>query len=353
VRALSLYSGIGGMDLGAHIAGIETVGFCEADAFCRGVLRRHWPDVPIWESDEDVTVKSVRERTGGGGVDLVFGGPPCQPFSVAGKREGTVDPRHRWPQMARIVGELRPAWVVVENVAGFGDVAEQLVRPALERLGYETVRFDVPAAGVGAPHRRERIFVVAYAGGGGLHRGEERDMCEAGGVEAQPRNDDDGRDSRGGVRADGADQTGIGGFALAYADDAGRGERCGAESVGSEQRSAECRCGEAVGDTELPRREEHQRLASRAERRPASGSRPAGDGRLESRLGGVADGVASWLDALQWPVPRGCDQADYEPPRVTTEKHERRKRLKALGNAVVPVQVLPIFALIRAIEEES
>lgn len=128
-RLLSMYSGIGGIDLAAHHAGIETVAFCEMDAFCQSILRRHWPGVPIIERDTDVTAETLRQLgIGGGYVDIVAGGPPCQPFSVAGRRDGTADERHRWPEMARVVDEVRPAFVLVENVAGFSEVAEQLVR---------------------------------------------------------------------------------------------------------------------------------------------------------------------------------------------------------------------------------
>ena len=152
MNLLSLYSGVGGMDYGAHMAGIETVAMCEADPWNRSILNRHWPGVHVYESDEQITAESLREL-GIDRIDIVAGGPPCQPFSVAGKQEGTADPRHRWPQMARIIGELRPAFAVIENVAGFSDVAEQLVRADLESLGYRTVRFDLPAASVGAPHK--------------------------------------------------------------------------------------------------------------------------------------------------------------------------------------------------------
>src|SRR5207248_5374871 len=116
----------------------------------------------IFESDEDVSAESLLS-SGVGEIDIIAGGPPCQPFSVAGKQAGVADPRHRWPQMARIVAELHPAWVVVENVGGFLDVAKPLVLPDLERLGYDAWAIQIPAAAVGAPHGRARIFIVAYS----------------------------------------------------------------------------------------------------------------------------------------------------------------------------------------------
>jgi hypothetical protein len=158
-----LYTGVGGAALAAHIAGIEPVAFCEQDAYCRRVLARHWPAVPCFESDEEVSRDAFRQR----GIPIptiVSGGPPCQGFSVAGKRKGAEDPRNRWPVMRRIVAELRPAWVCVENVFGFLPYANGVVLPDLEALGYECLPPLVyPVSAFGAPHQRMRAFVVAHA----------------------------------------------------------------------------------------------------------------------------------------------------------------------------------------------
>ena len=361
MKLLSLYSGVGGMDYGAHMAGIETVAFCEADPWNRSILNRHWPGVPSFESDEQITADSLR-ALGIDRIDIVAGGPPCQPFSVAGKREGTTDPRHRWPEMARIVGELRPTFVVVENVAGFNDVAEQLVRADLESLGYRTVRFDIPAAAVGAPHQRDRIFVVAYTGNepGGAkpeqQHGEWPGELGRCGALAMADADELGRECiRGGGVLDrvGApfrhDADGCGGeTSMADGDGTGRGERCGSVAMGEEQRPAE-RGGEAALE-----HAGESRWAWCPERRllhliPAEGRRAWSP---EPRLGGDLGWVADRLDAVLWPAARGAAQHEWEPARVTTERHERRKRLKALGNICSPVQVLPLFAVIMAVWQE-
>lgn len=174
---LSLFSGIGGIDLAAQWAGIKTVAFCEIDHFCQKVLRKYWHDVPIIPDVRDITRERL-EGEGIGGIDIVAGGFPCQPFSVAGKQRGKEDDRHLWPEMFRIIQEFRPAWVVGENVTGIIKLALDDVLFDLESAGYATQTFIIPACGVGAPHRRERVFIVAYAPGGKNNRREPGNMAE-------------------------------------------------------------------------------------------------------------------------------------------------------------------------------
>ena len=153
----SLFSGIGGLDLGLERAGMQTRWMCEIDPFCRNVLRHHWPDVPVYEDVRDVDASAEH-------VDLICGGFPCQPVSLAGKRLAQADPRWLWPEFSRIVGELRPRYVLVENVPGLASKGLRDVLADLAAFGYDAEWEVVSAASVGAPHIRERLFVVAYPG---------------------------------------------------------------------------------------------------------------------------------------------------------------------------------------------
>ena len=156
----SLFSGVGGIDLAAEWAGFHTVGQCEFADYPTKVLEKHWPDVPRWRDVRDVTVESVRKR-GIGEITLLSGGFPCQPFSSNGKQRGKLDERYLWPEMLRVITELRPAWVLGENVAGFIHLALDECLAGLESQGYACQSFSIPACGINAPHRRDRIFIVA------------------------------------------------------------------------------------------------------------------------------------------------------------------------------------------------
>lgn len=160
---LSLFSGIGGLDLAAEWAGFTSVGQCEWADFPTKILEKHWPDVPKWRDIHDLTGEDFRTRTGLRTVDVISGGFPCQPFSVAGKQAGKEDERYLWPEMLRVISELKPSFVVGENVPGILRIAAADVVESLEREGYECVLFDFEAAAVGAHHRRERIAFVAHA----------------------------------------------------------------------------------------------------------------------------------------------------------------------------------------------
>ena len=158
-RGLSLFSGIGGIDLAFEWAGGQVVAMCEIQPYCQKILRKHWPHVPLFED-----IKNLR-GTDVGAVDVIYGGFPCQPFSVAGVQRGKDDSRYLWPEFSRLVGEIKPRWVVAENVPGILRIAADDVCGDLERQGYAVGIWNYEAAAVGAKHRRERVFFVAHSVG--------------------------------------------------------------------------------------------------------------------------------------------------------------------------------------------
>jgi DNA (cytosine-5)-methyltransferase 1 len=159
---VSLFSGIGGLDLAAEWAGFETILQVEMDDYANRVLEKHWPDVRRIRDVREVTREKVE-----GEVTLLSGGFPCQPFSSSGKRRGREDDRYLWPEMLRVVRELKPRYIVGENVSGLVSINEGLeiesIITDVENEGYEVWAGIIPACGVGAPHRRDRVFIIAHS----------------------------------------------------------------------------------------------------------------------------------------------------------------------------------------------
>lgn len=158
---LSLFSGIGGLDLSAEAAGFRTVGQCELADYPTKVLEKHWPEVPRWKDIRTLTKESFYERTGLRTVDIISGGFPCQPFSFAGKRRGKEDGRYLWPEMLRVINELRPTWIVGENVSGLVRDALDEILESLEHAGYAARAYAFKACEIGALFSGERIAIVA------------------------------------------------------------------------------------------------------------------------------------------------------------------------------------------------
>ena len=152
----SLFSGIGGLDLGLERAGLKVIWQSEIDPYCNKILKKHWPEVPNYGNIKDINWTSVARP------DVICGGYPCQPFSMAGKRKGKDDPRHLWPWVRTAISELQPRYAILENVRGHLTMGGLQVIGELAEIGYDAEWRIVSAAGVGAPHRRERIIIVAY-----------------------------------------------------------------------------------------------------------------------------------------------------------------------------------------------
>lgn len=170
MRHASLFTGIGGFDLAAHWMGWTNVFQVEIDPFCQQILAKRFP-----QTDKHIDVKAFDGAPYRGSVDIISGGFPCQPYSAAGKRLGKADARHLWPEMLRIICEVRPTYVVGENVYGLlnwnGGMVFEEVKADLASQGYQVARVVLPACAVGADHQRKRTWIVAYADGFGFEGG--------------------------------------------------------------------------------------------------------------------------------------------------------------------------------------
>lgn len=298
MKVLDLFSGIGGFSLGLERAGMETVAFCEIEEYPRKVLKKHWPDVPIYEDIRTLTGAQLEKD--GISIDLICGGYPCQPFSNAGKRRGKEDDRHLWPEYLRLIRELRPRWVIGENVAGHISMGLDEVLSDLEGEDYTPRTFNIPACGVDAQHRRERVWIIAHS----MRTGRR--------IQQKHTNKQDQADTN----HDGEKES------LAHPESERRGE-AGEYSKRSEERVAFS--GEVLADTNIYYVQGKQPSGDDQENGSILGERQA---RLRSRAG-------NWL-----PEPSVGRVADGIPNRA--------HRLRALGNAVIP-QITEIIG--RAIME--
>jgi len=161
LKHLDLFSGIGGFSLGLESAGlVETVAFCDFDKYCQKVLKKNFPGVPIYGDVKELNYDKLK-ADGIDQIDIITGGYPCQPFSVAGRKKGEEDPRHVWPEMFRLIKELRPTWVIGENVGGHIKLGLDTVLENLESEGYSARTFSISATSIGANHKRERVWIIA------------------------------------------------------------------------------------------------------------------------------------------------------------------------------------------------
>jgi DNA-cytosine methyltransferase len=181
----SLFSGIGGFNLAARWNDIETIFDVEIDKFCQKVLAKNFPS-----TKKHLDIKEFNGKKYRGQIDIISGGFPCQPFSIAGKRKGKEDDRHLWPEMLRVISEIEPSWVIAENVCGIinieGGLVFEQVQTDLENIGFEIQTFIIPACSQNAPHRRDRIWIVAHSDTNrkmgkrrnGSHRNKEQDETQ-------------------------------------------------------------------------------------------------------------------------------------------------------------------------------
>ena len=160
---LDLFSGIGGFSLGLEATGgFETKAFCDIEEYPRQVLQKHWPHVKQYEDIKELNYERLK-ADGIDSIDIITGGYPCQPFSIAGRQKGEQDPRHLWPEYFRLVKELRPTWVIGENVSGHIKLGLDTVIEDLESEDYSVRPFSISASSIGANHQRERIWILAHS----------------------------------------------------------------------------------------------------------------------------------------------------------------------------------------------
>lgn len=178
MKALELFAGIGGIALAEQMADINVVALSEMAEFPVKVLKKNFKDIPILPDVTKIDKESLRKvGVDPESIDIISGGFPCQPFSIAGKRKGTEDDRDLWPEMFRIIQEIKPNWVVGENVANFANMELDRTLSNLESIGYETRTFILPALAIGASHQRQRTFIVANANSKrwwGMDQGSEK-----------------------------------------------------------------------------------------------------------------------------------------------------------------------------------
>jgi DNA (cytosine-5)-methyltransferase 1 len=160
LKHLALFNGIGGFQLAAHWMGWENVAHVEIDDWCNRVVKKHFPNSICHTDIKDFDGTEYANR-----IDILTGGFPCQPFSVAGQRKGKEDARYLWPEMFRVIKEVSPTWIVGENVTGIIGMALEQVLSDLESAGYHTETFIIPACAVGALHKRDRLWIVAHTNG--------------------------------------------------------------------------------------------------------------------------------------------------------------------------------------------
>lgn len=334
---LSLFTGFGGLDLAAEWAGIKTVGQVEWEDYPTKVLTKHWPDVPRWRDIRTLTGENFYERTNRRTVDIISGGFPCQPFSVAGKQRGKEDDRYLWPEMARIIKELRPNWVIGENVAGIVRMELTEILSELEGCGYSTRTFLIPACGVGARHKRNRVAIVGWnAYSGERNQWQERKMeswenTKSAGICTNVPNSHGERLQR--FRAEGKQK-----FRTQPEEEESKRSGTICHTAGKRLSDG---TGEPLG---------RQKTQKPKFKRPDCSTRER-ECTVKSGMGMLANGIPSGLG--------GCDldfflnhywDAEPDIPRVATGVKNRVKKIKGFGNAAVPQQFYPVFKGIYKIE---
>ena len=322
LRMLDLFAGIGGFSYAGEklVGGYETVAFCEYDEHAQKVLRKHWPDTEIIGDIRELADDAERFR---GSVDIVCGGYPCQPFSLAGVRRGDKDDRHLWPEMLRVIEAVRPRWVIGENVAGHITMGLDTVLSDLEGAGYSSRCYVIPAVAADAPHRRDRCWIVANSSGLRCNTGGAEQSLQGSGTSGEARWEIDGRSqtlAHTGCQRQGAEVSRSDGQSI---DGAAQGQR-------TEARDRFADGGDTMADADSQRGRGGDAQRQDAE---AVGQSP----RHQRQYAG---GMEAWL-----PEPELGRVANGIPGRV--------HRLKQLGNSIVPQVAARILYSIKLAEAQG
>ena len=320
---LDLFSGIGGFSLGMEATKrINTVAFCEKDEYCRKVLKKHWSNTQQYIDIRDIDGTKIS-------ADIISGGFPCQPFSVAGKRKGTTDDRYLWDEMLRVITEVKPRWVVGENVQGIININNGLVlrqvQTDLEAQGFQVQCFLIPASGIGAWHKRNRVWIIANSNPR-LSIGENKEIQTRGDTIDSSSKDVSNSDSRlrrrrGTIKESGANE--IWGFYPTQE-----------EQTGQHIRSKTIGCDALPGEEENVTNTNEQRTQVQIKGKHTSIEMSGSSSKetwwkAQSSLCGVPNGISYELD-------KG-----------------RVNRIKALGNAIVPQIAFEIGKAILAAEDDK
>lgn len=305
----SVFSGIGGFEIAAEWMGWENVFICEIGKFGRRVCSHYWPNLVTYGDIKKTNFTFWRGR-----IDVLSGGPPCQPYSHAGDRLGTEDDRHLWPEMRRAIREIAPRWVVFENVLGLtnwnGGMVFDEVQTDLEAQGYEVGAYVLPAAGKNAPHKRERIWIVAH------NKHAKR--------------------ATGGLQTRGPKFMDWHGGQWDFTNAKGKGPRGVPNKKGKER---------APHGNELPRERGRISFFTNA---------PSGRGGKNNGLrnSGQCDQVREGTDWRNWPTQPPIRGRNDGIPRkldgVTFSKW-KNETIKAYGNAIVPQIALELFKVVNQI----
>jgi len=389
-------SGIDAIAYAAMLLDIELIGQIEIDDFCNKILELRYPGVKRYKNIFDVRGDEF------GTVDIFAAGFPCQPFSHAGKRKGTEDNRYLWPEIIRIIRTMQPTWFIGENVDGIGSMEQsdsevvmeteteictesemvlETIRKDLENARYESVTIVIPAAGVGAPHQRYRYFIVGYSR---YKQPQERGECEERCIwetcnEFTPSGNFMGNSFS--IRFCGKPWRGTGqesqdGYSGIEAMADSYGGRC--KPFNKTERSIpelNEKCSNVAYASSTGQEKLYTSRITNGQRHYTGSSNEARTNRpTQSGMGGNADGISgrihrprgqedssgileafetifkAVLDQIKWPAGYGAEQNDCEPPRVATGVKNRANRLKVLGNAIVPWQIMPFLLAIKLIE---